>query len=128
MAIEEHLEKKKSVAAWKVVVGSLLGFVLVTSAGLIVRELLNEPQIADQKVIEARLEKLQKLRQEDHETTTTYSWADKPAGVVRIPINQAVALTVKELQAKTVQRSAVPVVPVIPVVAPPAAPAAGVKK
>ena len=59
------------------------------------------PRTAEQKLPPApRLEidstaSLLRLRAEETETLTTYGWVDKPAGVVRIPIERAMALMVE---------------------------------
>jgi hypothetical protein len=114
MANLETTILKKTSPTWKLVVLTVLGFVLVAALALIVRKSLDEPAVADQKVVQGRLEKLHQLRKEEHETVTSYSWVDKSAGVVRIPVEQAVALTVKELQGKNVQKSSMLVAPVVP--------------
>src|SRR5438093_6743459 len=41
-------------------------------------------------------EDLQKLRAEEDEILRSYGWVDKNAGIVRIPINEAMKLTVKK--------------------------------
>lgn len=49
-----------------------------------------------------RIEKLQKLN-ETHlpiVTSTKYSWVDQKAGVVRLPMNRAIELTVQQYGAK----------------------------
>ena len=43
---------------------------------------------------------LAELRAHEHTEQTTYGWIDQKAGVVRLPIDRAMALTVQELQAK----------------------------
>jgi hypothetical protein len=47
-----------------------------------------------------RLEKLKTLREGDAKQLTTYSWIDKTKGVVGLPIDRAMTLTVAELGAK----------------------------
>jgi len=48
----------------------------------------------------ARNEKLQTLRDQTNSALTTYGWVDKTKGVARIPINDAMKLTVAELSQK----------------------------
>lgn len=54
----------------------------------------------EKKRAKARAEKLQALRDQTTSALTTYGWVDKTKGVVRIPINDAMKLTVAELSQK----------------------------
>jgi hypothetical protein len=51
----------------------------------------------EQKRAKAREEKLKKLREEDAKALNTYGWIDKNKGVVRLPIERAMELTLAEL-------------------------------
>jgi hypothetical protein len=55
----------------------------------------------EKKRAKVRAEKLQAARAETTKALTTYAWVDKSKGVVRIPINDAMKLTVAELAQKT---------------------------
>ena len=55
----------------------------------------------EEKRAKARAEKLQAVREETTKALTTYAWVNKSKGVVRIPINDAMKLTVAELAHKT---------------------------
>jgi hypothetical protein len=55
----------------------------------------------EKKRAKARAEKLQAVREETNKALTTYAWVDKSKGVVRIPITDAMRLTVAELAQKT---------------------------
>jgi hypothetical protein len=55
----------------------------------------------EEKRAKARTEKLQAVREETTKALTTYAWVNKSKGVVRIPINDAMKLTVAELAQKT---------------------------
>jgi hypothetical protein len=55
----------------------------------------------EKKRAKARVEKLQAVREETTKALTTYAWVDKSKGVVRIPIIEAMRLTVAELAQKT---------------------------
>jgi hypothetical protein len=55
----------------------------------------------EKKRAKARAEKLQAAREETNKALTTYAWVDKNKGVVRIPITDAMKLTVAELAQKT---------------------------
>jgi hypothetical protein len=49
---------------------------------------------------DGRAEKLKDLRAHEQTELTTYGWIDEKAGVVRLPIDRAMELTVQSLQAK----------------------------
>ncbi len=44
-----------------------------------------------------RAQRLTELRAREQAESTTYGWIDKQAGVVRIPVDEAVKLTVRDL-------------------------------
>ena len=54
----------------------------------------------EQKRAQAREEKLKTLREADTKELTAYGWIDKNKGVVRLPIDRAMELTVAELAKK----------------------------
>jgi Na+-transporting methylmalonyl-CoA/oxaloacetate decarboxylase gamma subunit len=68
----------------------------------------------EEKRAKDRVEKLQKAREQTAQALTTYAWVDKNKGVVRIPINDAMKLTVAELA----QRSPAPANPIVAEVSP----------
>ena len=43
---------------------------------------------------------LAELRAKEKAASTTYGWVDQPNGVVRIPIAEAITITIQELNAK----------------------------
>jgi hypothetical protein len=49
---------------------------------------------------EGRAAKLQDLRASEQTELTTYGWIDQKAGIVRLPIDRAMELTVQSLQPK----------------------------
>jgi hypothetical protein len=55
----------------------------------------------EKKRAKARADKLQAMHQEKLKALTTYAWVDKNKGVVRIPISDAMNLTMAELSQKT---------------------------
>jgi hypothetical protein len=99
----------KNISLKKVVLGSVLGFCLLTLLTLVIRQFKNEPAQADQKIISERLERLHKLREEEHAAVTGYKWEDQAAGVVRIPVEKALGLTLSELKNKPIRPSSMPV-------------------
>jgi hypothetical protein len=52
------------------------------------------------KTPEERAATLADLRAKEKAAVTTYGWVDQPTGVVRLPVDRAVELTIKELNAK----------------------------
>lgn len=54
----------------------------------------------EKKRAKAREDKLQALNEEKLKALTTYAWVDKNKGVVRIPVEDAMRLTVAELSQK----------------------------
>ncbi len=48
---------------------------------------------------EGRAGKLAELRGKEHTAATTYGWVDQNAGVVRLPLDRAMELTVRDLNA-----------------------------
>jgi hypothetical protein len=54
----------------------------------------------EEKRAKVRAEKLQAVREETTKALTTYAWVDKNKGVVRIPVADAMKLTVAELAQK----------------------------
>ena len=74
----------------------------------------------------AREEKLKTLRQAEAKELTTYGWIDKNKGVVRLPIERAMELTVAELSSKhpiPAYPIATPAAQATPAGAPPPSPA-----
>jgi len=48
---------------------------------------------------EQRKAALSELRAKEKAAATTYGWVDQPTGIIRIPIDEAVKITIKELNA-----------------------------
>jgi hypothetical protein len=70
----------------------------------------------EEKRAKVRAEKLQAVRDETTKAHTTYAWVDKKKGVVRIPIADAMKLTVADLA----QKAPAPANPIAPEASPPA--------
>jgi hypothetical protein len=49
---------------------------------------------------EGRAQRLAELRAREQAEATTYGWVDQKAGIVRLPIDRAVELTVRDLSRK----------------------------
>jgi hypothetical protein len=70
----------------------------------------------EEKRAQVRAEKLKAVREETNKALTIYAWVDKNKGVVRIPINEAMKLTVAELA----QKAPAPANAIAPEASPPA--------
>src|SRR5881398_1194402 len=71
--------------------------------GLIVLAVIGpSPRTSDYEETRAkkRMEKLKTLHEESQKDLTTYAWVDKNTGVVRIPIDRAMEVTVADLAQK----------------------------
>ena len=79
-------------------IGGFLIFVLI----LVIAYLPNKPAPLPEgtKTPEERATILRELRAKETAAATTYGWVDQTKGVVRIPIDQAMQLTVDELKTK----------------------------
>jgi hypothetical protein len=80
------------------VVGGFLIFALI----LVIAYLPNKPEALPQgtKTPEERAVILRELRAKEAAAATSYGWVDQTKGVVRIPIERAMQLTVEDLKAK----------------------------
>jgi hypothetical protein len=77
----------------------------------------------EKKRAEARFKKLEDAQKENLAALTTYGWVDKNKGIARIPITDAMKLTVAELAAKK-PTAAGPIVAASPSAGPQTSPAA----
>jgi hypothetical protein len=80
------------------VIGGFLIFVLI----LVIAYLPNkaEPLPQGTKTPEERATILRELRAKETAAATTYGWVDQTKGVVRIPIERAMELTLDEIKTK----------------------------
>jgi hypothetical protein len=80
------------------VIGGFLIFVLI----LVIAYLPNKPAPLPEgtKTPEERAAILRELRAKETAAATSYGWVDQTKGVVRIPIERAMQLTVEDLQQK----------------------------
>ncbi len=73
---------------------SLLLFVFI----VFIAYLPNRPAPVDQELVQTRATRLAELNAAQAELADSYKWVNKPEGVVRIPIERAMELTVQRLQ------------------------------
>jgi hypothetical protein len=103
---------------WYVSVAAAL-FVFVV-VGVYSIRMANDTTGYDEEQAQARYAKLAALQEQDRKTLGTADWVDKDKGIVRIPIDEAVAEEIPILAAKPVTMGAA-----IPgAIVPPSAPAA----
>jgi len=96
-SIRQRVQSRAPFSSW---LGVVLLFVLF---GVIVLALIGpSPRGNDyeKKRAKSREQKLKTLREEDAKALTTYGWIDKNKGAVRIPVAQAMDLTIAELAQK----------------------------
>lgn len=91
---------KRSRSIWPMFAGALLLFVLFGGA---VKWVVSSTDRAafDEEALRAkqRMEILAKVTDENNALTTTYAWADRAKGTVRIPVDRAVELAIAKLAA-----------------------------
>jgi len=80
------------------VLGGFLIFVLI----IVIAYLPNRPAPIPQgtKTPEERATILNELRARETDLASSYAWIDQPKGVVRIPLERAMQLTLEELKTK----------------------------
>jgi hypothetical protein len=96
-SIRQSVESRAPLSAWLGVV------ILFALFGVIVFAVIGPAPRGDsyeQMRAQKRTEKLKTLREGDAKQLTTYSWIDKTKGVVGLPIDRAMTLTITELAAK----------------------------
>jgi hypothetical protein len=96
---EQHLESQSrpTFSAW---VGVVLLFAFFGLLALVVIGASPRGDSYEEKRAKARAEKLQAAREQSTSALTSYARVDKAKGVVRIPIEDAMKLTVAELSQK----------------------------
>lgn len=85
-----------------VTAAAVLGGFLIFTLILVIAYFPNKPEALTQgtKTPEERAVILREMRAKETAAATTYGWVDQTKGVVRIPIDRAVQLTIDDLNAK----------------------------
>lgn len=81
-------------------VGIMLLFALFALIALVIVAASPRGDHYEKTRAKARAEKLKTAMDETNKTLTTYAWVDKTKGIARIPINDAMKLTLAELAEK----------------------------
>lgn len=87
-------------STFSVWIGVLLLFAFFGLLVLVVLGASPRGDTYEERRAKVRAEKLKAARDEATKTLTSYAWVNKDKGVVRIPINEAMKLTVAELAQK----------------------------
>lgn len=101
-------------------IGMVLLFAFFGLLALVILRASPRGDSYEEKEAKGRFEKLTAAHEQDMKALTSYAWVDKNKGVVRIPITEAMQLTVNELA----QTSPKPANPIAVSEASPATPAA----
>jgi hypothetical protein len=97
----------------------IIGFSLIGILAIWYRCAATSTESNDDKRAQARLTKLTDLRKNDEKKLNGYGWIDKSKGLVSIPIERAMDLTLVDLKQKQVAASSVKAEPVPSQVVPP---------
>ncbi|WP_437982149.1 hypothetical protein [Sorangium sp. So ce117] len=104
---QAEVDRPNNSLIFVIVIATLLSIVVVV---LFVNEIFKstmEREIST-KVLEPPSSGVRALRALEKERLSRYQWADEKKGIVRIPVDQAVALTLKDYQEKRVRTAAAP--------------------
>jgi len=111
---------EKQTPFFLIILGALLGFLLfsififLTGLGAEGQENAYEEQRGRERLATA-----QQLRENNIKQLTTVGWVDQEAGVVHVPVGQAMLQAMAELRDKPIKASDVKVPPPVPAQAPP---------
>src|SRR3982074_3674881 len=101
MMPDEPLQKFQPRSTFSTWIGVVLLFAFFGLLALVVIGASPRGDSYEKKRARVRAEKLQALQEEKLTALTTYAWIDKSKGVARIPISEAMRITVAELAQKT---------------------------
>jgi hypothetical protein len=115
----QHYQPRSTFSTW---VGIVLVFAFFGLLTFVAVKASPRGSDYEKKRAEARAKKLEDAQKENLTALTTYGWVDKTKGVARIPINDAMKLTLAELAEKK-PTAAGPIVAASPSAAPQTSPA-----
>jgi Na+-transporting methylmalonyl-CoA/oxaloacetate decarboxylase gamma subunit len=98
---DEPTEKFQPRSLFSTWIGVVLLFAFFGLLALVVIGASARGNSYEKKRAKVRAEKLEALNKEKLTAITTYGWVDKSKGIVRIPVEQAMMITVAELSQKT---------------------------
>jgi hypothetical protein len=100
MAPTESLQNYRPRGTFSTWLGVVLLFALFGLIAVVILRAAPRGTNYEKKRAENRMKKLEDAQKEYLATLTTYAWVDKAKGVARIPINDAMLLTLAELAEK----------------------------
>ena len=115
----QHYQPRSTSSTW---VGVVLVFAFFGLLTFVAVKASPRGSDYEKKRAEARAKKLEDAQKENLTALTTYGWVDKSKGVARIPINDAMKLTLAELAEKK-PTAAGPIIAASPSAAPQTSPA-----
>jgi len=115
----QHYQPRSTLSTW---VGVVLVFAFFGLLTFVAVKASPRGSDYEKKRAEARAKKLEDAQKESLTALTTYGWVDKSKGVARIPINDAMKLTLAELAEKK-PTTAGPIVAASPSATPQTSPA-----
>ena len=115
----QHYQSRSTLSTW---VGVVLVFAFFGLLTFVAVKASPRGSDYEKKRAEARAKKLEDAQKESLTALTTYGWVDKSKGVARIPINDAMKLTLAELAEKK-PTTAGPIVAASPSATPQTSPA-----
>jgi len=110
----QHYQPRSTFGTW---LGIVLLFGLFAMIAFVFVKASPRGDEYEKKRAKTRAEKLEAVQKEDLTAMTTYAWADKAKGVVRVPIEHAMKLTVAQL-ARSKPAAAGPIATVAPQTSP----------
>lgn len=116
----QHYQPRSTFSTW---VGVVLVFAFFGMLAFVAVKASPRGNTYEKKRAKVRAEKLEAAQKENLAALTTYSWVDKTKGIARIPINDAMKLTLAELADKK-PTAAGPIVAASPSAAPQTSPGA----
>ena len=92
---------KSDPGGFKVMVSAIgyIGVMLIFMPIVYFSYISNRPSPIDERIIDERLQTLAEVRANQHNAAANYGWVDRSQGIVRIPIERAMELTVRKLAA-----------------------------
>ena len=87
----------------------IAGFLLVSLASYGFQFWKNEPRASEKAAVDVRLKNRAELNAVEEKLLHGYGWVDQNAGLVRIPVEQAMDLALPELKRKQVSKGAIKV-------------------
>jgi hypothetical protein len=115
----QHYQPRSMFSTW---VGVVLLFAFFGMLAFVAVKTSPRGDAYEKKRAKARAEKLEAAQKENLTALTTYGWVDKTKGIARIPINDAMRLTIAQLAEKK-PTAAGPIVVASPTAAPQTSPA-----